>query len=91
MKTNESGVTTALLAIITLNFRNRRLRHQHTVLGESSVTDEVRTLQRGQKWLNEAAKLGFTHATIPKGNKPKRAIEGMTIVAVEQAVEAMRS
>ena len=43
--------------------------------------------------LKEAAKLGFTHAIIPKGNKPKQKIEGMEIIAVErveQAVEAMR-
>lgn len=54
---------------------------------------EVRPVQRGQERLKEAAKLGFTHAIITKGNKPKQLIEGMTIVTVdrvEQAVEAMR-
>jgi DNA repair protein RadA/Sms len=54
---------------------------------------EVRPVQRGQERLREAAKLGFTHAIVPKANKPKNKIEGMEVIGVdrvEQAVEAIR-
>jgi DNA repair protein RadA/Sms len=43
--------------------------------------------------LKEAAKLGFSVAVVPKSNAPKKAIEGLTIHAVErveQAVELLR-
>ena len=82
MKANASGVTTALLAIIKTSFRNGLLRHQFTDLGEICLAREVRNVQRGKKRLHEEAILGFTHAIIPKSNKPKQAIEGMTIIAV---------
>jgi DNA repair protein RadA/Sms len=50
-------------------------------------------VQRGQERLREAAKLGFTHAIVPKANKPKHKIEGMEVIGVdrvEQAVEYCR-
>ena len=43
---------------------------------------------RGQERLKEAAKLGFSHALIPKGNVPKQQIEGMTIISVERIDQA---
>ena len=46
-------------------------------------------MQRGQERLKEAAKLGFTHAIIPKANKPKHKIEGMEIIAVERVSDAV--
>jgi DNA repair protein RadA/Sms len=45
-------------------------------------------VQRGQERLKEAAKLGFTQALIPKANKPRQAIDGMEVVAVERVEEA---
>jgi DNA repair protein RadA/Sms len=42
----------------------------------------------GQERLREAAKLGFTHALIPKANAPKQKIDGLTIIAVERIEEA---
>jgi DNA repair protein RadA/Sms len=44
--------------------------------------------------LKEAAKLGFTHAIIPKANRPKQTINGMNVIAVdrvEAAVDEIRS
>jgi DNA repair protein RadA/Sms len=43
--------------------------------------------------LKEAAKLGFTHAIIPKANAPRQKIAGIEIFAVdrvEDAVERLR-
>jgi DNA repair protein RadA/Sms len=63
------------------------------VFGEIGLAGEIRPVQRGQERLKEAAKLGFTHAVVPKGNKPKQPIAGMEITAVErleQAVEYCR-
>jgi DNA repair protein RadA/Sms len=49
----------------------------------------VRPVQRGQERLKESAKLGFTRAIIPKANKPKQAIPGMEIIAVDRIEDAV--
>jgi DNA repair protein RadA/Sms len=46
-------------------------------------------VQRGQERLKEAAKLGFTQALIPKANKPKQAIAGLEVFAVERVEQAV--
>ena len=48
---------------------------------------------RGQERLREAAKLGFSVAVVPRANAPKKAIEGLTIHAVDRiegAIEVVR-
>ena len=59
------------------------------MFGEVGLAGEVRPVQRGQERLREAAKLGFTHAIVPKAYKPKQKIEGLTIFAVERVEEAV--
>jgi DNA repair protein RadA/Sms len=61
--------------------------------GEVGLAGEVRPAPRGQERLREAAKLGFSVAVVPKGNAPKKAIEGLTVHAVdriEAAIQAVR-
>ena len=57
--------------------------------GEVGLAGEVRPAPRGQERLKEAAKLGFSVAVVPKANAPKKAIEGLTVHAVERIEEAM--
>ena len=59
------------------------------VFGEVGLAGEVRPVQRGQERLREAAKLGFTHAIVPAANRPKQAIAGLTVIAVDRLVEAV--
>jgi DNA repair protein RadA/Sms len=94
VKIDEPGADLALLLAIVSSLRNKPLPAKHVVFGEVGLAGEVRPVQRGQERLREAAKLGFTHAIVPKANKPKQAIPGIEIVAVdrlEQAVEYCRS
>jgi DNA repair protein RadA/Sms len=65
------------------------LPEKHVVFGEVGLAGEVRPVQRGQERLREAAKLGFTHAIIPAGNKPKQPIPGLQVVAVDRLAEAV--
>jgi DNA repair protein RadA/Sms len=53
------------------------------------LAGEVRPAPRGQERLKEAAKLGFSIAVVPKANAPKKAVEGLTIHAVERVEEAI--
>jgi len=84
----------AVLLAIVSSLKNKPLQEKMVVFGEVGLAGEVRPVQRGQERLKEAAKLGFTHAIIPKANAPKQAIKGMEVIAlerVEQAVETLRS
>ncbi|MDX8385737.1 MAG: DNA repair protein RadA [Gallionella sp.] len=93
VKITEPGADLAVLLAIVSSLKNKPLPEKMVVFGEVGLAGEVRPVQRGQERLKEAAKLGFTHAIIPKANAPKKKIAGMEIITVErveQAVERMR-
>ncbi len=93
VKIDEPAADLAVLLAIVSSLRNKPLPGKLVVFGEIGLAGEVRPVQRGQERLREAAKLGFTHALIPRANAPKGTIEGLEIVAVdrvEQAVEWAR-
>jgi DNA repair protein RadA/Sms len=48
-------------------------------------------VQRGQERLREAAKLGFTHALVPKANRPRQALPGMEVIGVDRVEQAVTS
>jgi DNA repair protein RadA/Sms len=85
----EPGADLAVTLAVVSSLRNRPLPAKHVVFGEVGLAGEVRPVQRGQERLREAAKLGFTHAIIPTANKPRQAVPGLTIVAVDRLVEAV--
>ncbi len=73
--------------------RGRALPRGFVAFGEVGLAGEVRPAPRGQERLKEAAKLGFSVAVVPRANAPKKAIEGLTVHAVdriEQAIEVVR-
>jgi DNA repair protein RadA/Sms len=76
-----------LLAIVS-SLRNRPLPPKLVAFGEVGLAGEVRAVQRGQERLREAAKLGFTQAIVPKANRPRQAIQGMDVLAIERVGEA---
>ena len=89
VRITEPAADLAVLLAIVSSFKNKPLPEKMVVFGEIGLAGEVRPVQRGQERLKEAAKLGFTRAVIPKANKPKQAIAGMEIIAVERLEEAV--
>ncbi len=85
---DEPGADLAVLQAIVSSFKSRPLPAKHVVFGEVGRAGEVRPVQRGQERLKEAAKLGLTHAIIPKANKPRQKIEGMEIIVVKRVEQA---
>ena len=93
VKISEPAVDLAVLLAIVSSLKNKPLNNKLIVFGEVGLAGEVRPVQRGQERLKEAAKLGFTHAIVPKANAPKNEIKGMKVFAVdrlEQALTKMR-
>ena len=93
VKIGEPAADLAVLLAIVSSLRNRPLPQKLIAFGEVGLAGEIRPAPRGQERLKEAAKLGFTHALIPKANAPKQPIRGIEVIAlerVEQAVEKLR-
>ena len=94
VKISEPAVDLAVLLAIVSSLKNKPLANKLIVFGEVGLAGEVRPVQRGQERLKEAAKLGFTHAIIPKANAPKGGVAGLHIDAVdrlEQAIDVLRA
>jgi DNA repair protein RadA/Sms len=93
VKISEPAADLAVLLAIVSSLRSRPLPAKLVVFGEVGLAGEVRPAPRGQERLKEAAKLGFTHAIVPRANAPRAAIKGIEVIAVdrvEQAVEQLR-
>jgi DNA repair protein RadA/Sms len=88
VRITEPAADLAVLMAIVSSLKNKPLPPKLVVFGEVGLAGEVRAVQRGQERLREAAKLGFTHALIPKANRPRQAITGMEVMAVERVEEA---
>jgi DNA repair protein RadA/Sms len=90
----EPAADLAVMLAIHGSLRGRPLPRGFVAFGEVGLAGEVRPAPRGQERLKEAAKLGFSVAIVPKANAPRKAIEGLTVHAVdriEQAIALARS
>ena len=90
VRIGEPAADLAVLMAIYSSFKNKPLGSKSLVFGEVGLAGEIRPVQRGQERLREAAKLGFTRAVIPAANKPRQAIEGIEVVAVQRIGEALQ-
>lgn len=89
----EPAADLAILLSIHSSLRGQPLRSGLVAFGEIGLAGEIRPAPRGQERLKEAAKLGFTHAIVPKANLPKHpdpALHGLTLVGVERIEEAIQ-
>jgi DNA repair protein RadA/Sms len=94
VRIQEPAADLAVMLAIVSSLRSRPLPPKMVAFGEVGLAGEIRPAPRGQERLKEAAKLGFTHALVPKANAPKHAIDGLEVIAlerVEQAVEKLRA
>ena len=89
VRISEPAADLAVLLAIQGSLRGKALPRGFIAFGEVGLAGEVRPAPRGQERLREAAKLGFSVAVVPKANAPRKAVEGLTIHAVERIEQAM--
>jgi DNA repair protein RadA/Sms len=89
VRIGEPAADLAVLLAIVSSLRNRPLPRGLAVFGEVGLAGEIRPSPRGQERLREAAKLGFSRVIAPKANAPKKAFEGLEVVAVERIDAAL--
>ncbi|MBA4342940.1 MAG: DNA repair protein RadA [Methylibium sp.] len=89
VRISEPAADLAVMLAIQSSLRGKALPKGFFAFGEVGLAGEVRPAPRGQERLKEAAKLGFSVAVVPKANAPKKAIEGLTVHAVERIEDAI--
>jgi len=89
VKVNETSADLALLAAVVSSFRNRALPQDLVIFGEVGLSGEIRPVPSGQERIYEAAKHGFTRALVPKGNAPRKPVEGMKVIPVTKLSDAL--
>jgi DNA repair protein RadA/Sms len=89
VRISEPAADLAVMLAIQSSLRGKALPKGFIAFGEVGLAGEVRPAPRGQERLKEAAKLGFSVAVVPKANAPKKAIEGLTVHAVERIEDAI--
>ncbi|MEO6928979.1 MAG: DNA repair protein RadA, partial [Casimicrobiaceae bacterium] len=89
VRIDEPAADLAVLMAVSSSLKNKPLSTKSLVFGEVGLAGEIRPVQRGQDRIREAAKLGFKTAVVPAANRPKQAIDGIRIIAVERIDEAL--
>lgn len=91
VKLDEPAIDLAVLTSIVSSFKDEAVKPTDCFIGEVGLTGEVRRVSRIEQRVQEAVKLGFTRAIVPKSNMggweyPK----GIDIQGVETIAEALR-
>jgi len=85
----ETSADLALLLAVVSSLRNQALPQDLIIFGEVGLSGEIRPVPNGQERIKEAKKHGFKIAIVPKANAPKKAVEGLRIIAVSKLQDAL--
>ncbi len=89
MRVTEPAADLPVLLAALSSLRDRPIASDTVAFGELGLSGEVRPVQGGEERLKEAAKHGFKRAIVPRANAPRRAIEGLEVLAVDRLSQAM--
>ncbi|ELK46901.1 DNA repair protein RadA [Halobacillus sp. ACCC02827] len=91
VKLDEPAIDLAVALSIASSFRNKVSNGDDVVVGEVGLTGEIRRVSRIEQRVQEAAKLGFKRAIIPKKNMdgwtPPSQIEVIGVSTVQEAMK----
>jgi DNA repair protein RadA/Sms len=88
VRIQEPAADLAVCLSISSVFKNKIVPEDTIIFGEVGLAGEVRSVNNIEKRLQEAAKLGFKKAVIPKSRLDVRKT-GLNIIAVENVKEAL--
>lgn len=89
MRVTETGSDLPMSLAIFSSLKNKVLPRDLVAFGEIGLSGEIRPVQSGQERLKEAYKQGFKQALVPKGNLPKKPIDGIQVIGVSRVEEAL--
>lgn len=90
VRIEEPSADLGILISIASSFRDKVVDSESIIIGEVGLGGEIRAVPQVEKRIDEAAKLGFKKAIIPKFNlKGLNANSSLKIAPVDRAEEAM--
>ena len=90
MRLQEPALDLGVVMAIVSSYKNRAIDEKMVVFGEVGLSGEVRSVSMAENRIQEAKKLGFSHAVVPRScldNLGK--IEGIQITGVSNVREAI--
>ncbi|MCS5566079.1 MAG: DNA repair protein RadA [Methylococcales bacterium] len=91
VRVTETSTDLAVVLGILSSLRNTVIPPDVFVFGEIGLSGEIRPVANGEARMNEAFKHGFKRAIVPKGNAPRKKLDGVEVVGVAQLSEAIDS
>jgi DNA repair protein RadA/Sms len=85
----ETAADLAVVLAVLSSIKNKPVSHGLVCFGELGLAGEVRPVPYGEERLREAAKHGFSTAIVAETNAPRKAIEGLEIIAVNRLDQAL--
>lgn len=92
IRIDEPAADLGFAVAMASSFANRLVRPKTIVFGEVGLSGEVRAVGEAERRLREAARLGFTHAVLPKKNADLLAGAelGITLLGAETLGDALK-
>lgn len=91
VKLEEPAVDLSVIISIASSFKNKEVRGDDCFIGEVGLTGEVRRVTKIESRLQEAAKLGFKRAIVPKSNLTGIQLpEGLKVHGVSDLGQAIK-
>src|SRR5690625_3551204 len=91
VKLEEPAVDLSVIISIASSFKNKEVRGDDCFIGEVGLTGEVRRVNKIESRLQEAAKLGFKRAIVPKASLAGIQLpEGLKVLGVNDLGQAIK-
>lgn len=91
VKLNEPAIDLAVAVSIASSYRDKETQARDCFVGELGLTGEVRSVNRIEQRINEAAKLGFKRIFIPKNNTKRLQVpKTIQVIGVTTIAEALK-
>ncbi len=90
VRIDEPAVDLGIVSVIASSFFDKPIRERTVVLGEIGLTGEIRTINRVEPRVGEAAKMGFERCILPSDNlKHLKRRNGMDLIGVQAVSEVV--
>jgi len=90
LRIGEPAADVGVAAAIASSFQNAPVPDDCVMLGEIGLSGELRSVGQAERRLNEAAKLGFRHAIVPRSLRLGKAAEiGIELLRARSVGEAL--
>ena len=89
MTVDEPAADLGVAAAVASSLRNRPVDESVVAIGEVGLAGELRAVPQVEKRLQEAARLGFRRAVVPRHGAPEHAPDGLEAVEADSVAEAL--